>query len=258
MPSQHPARPIENTNTPEGIAMWNTPATHINVLIWLAEPLLRAGVRATLGATGRLGIVEGLQATSEDAQVVVTDWSSGLLFVQRDDNPDLPRLPLRARVLVICAQAREYPVAFALRAGVHGVVRANCTSEELVEAVRSLAQGFTYVCPDLAGRIGPKPPREELTAREAEVLELVARGLCNKQIARQLDIAVGTVKTHVKGVLGKLGASSRTEAASIATGKGIVGVPGFRERRDDMPSSLALARGPTAWTPESPAIAGTA
>ncbi|MNY29179.1 Transcriptional regulatory protein LiaR [compost metagenome] len=80
---------------------------------------------------------------------------------------------------------------------------------------------------------------EQLTLREDQVLRLLARGQCNKTIARQLGIAVGTVKTHVKGVLAKLGASSRTEAASIAAEKGMVEIPEFRSRRAAWPPGIA-------------------
>jgi DNA-binding NarL/FixJ family response regulator len=64
--------------------------------------------------------------------------------------------------------------------------------------------------------------REALTAREAEVLDLLACGQCNKSIARQLDIAVGTVKAHVKAIMAKLDASSRTQAVSVAAQRGLV------------------------------------
>jgi len=85
--------------------------------------------------------------------------------------------------------------------------------------------------------------RDQLTAREDQVLQLLARGLCNKTIARQLGIAVGTVKTHVKGIMAKLDASSRTEAARIAAEKGIVGIPEFRSRQTSWsPSGLLRSR----------------
>jgi len=208
--------------------MWNNPPGRIEVLIWLAEPLLRAGVRATLRMTDHLCIADGSQPSSTAAHVVVTDWTSGLRLVRPERSPELPPLLPQSRILVICPQAREYPIASALRIGVHGVVRSSCTGEELIAAVRALAEGSVYVCPEVAQRITATSWREELTGREEQVLQLLARGQCNKIIARQLGIAVGTVKAHVKGIMAKLGASSRTEAASIAREKGIVDVHTFR------------------------------
>ena len=70
-----------------------------------------------------------------------------------------------------------------------------------------------------------------LTSREDEVLRLLAKGLSNKSIARELDIAAGTVKVHVKSIMSKLDASSRTEAASIATARGLVDVLDTSSRR---------------------------
>lgn len=82
----------------------------------------------------------------------------------------------------------------------------------------------------MAQRIAADFAREPLTTREEDVLQLLARGLCNKSIAGRLGIAVGTVKAHVKSIFGKLEASSRTEAASIATELGIIAIPGVAPR----------------------------
>jgi len=224
--------------------MWNQTSEPVNVLVWLAEPLLRAGVRTALFGAGLGWMAECLpSATDRGIHVVVTDWSSGLRLAQRGTEPELPSLKAHSKILVIAPRAREYASASALRAGIDGLVLSSCTPDELVLAVQSLAQGATYVCPELAHRMATVFVGEQLTAREDQVLRLLARGQCNKTIARQLDIAVGTVKTHVKGVLAKLGASSRTEAASIAAEKGMVDIPEFRSRR-------------TAWQPVVAATTG--
>ena len=219
--------------------MWSQASESINVLVWLEEPLLRAGVRATLGNTPMLRLIDGAQPWGCGAHVVITDWASALQIAQRGNCPGIPSLLPHARILVISSQAREHAVASALRMGVHGVTLARCTADELIAAVQVVAQGSPYVCSEIAQRLAANYSRDDLTAREEEVLKLLARGQCNKTIARQLGIAVGTVKTHVKGIMTKLEASSRTEAASIATEKGIVDVPEFRSRR-------------VAWSPPAP------
>lgn len=222
--------------------MWNRTFEPVNVLVWLAEPLLRAGVRATLFGAGMAWMAESLAAVADPGvHVVVTDWSSGLRLAQRGAEPGLPSLKADSKILVIAPRARECAAASALRAGVDGLVLSSCTPDELVLAVRSLAQGATYVCPEVAHRMTAGLAGEQLTSREDQVLRLLARGQCNKTIARQLGIAVGTVKTHVKGVLAKLGASSRTEAASIAAEKGMVEIPEFRSRRAAWPPGVAAA-----------------
>ncbi len=208
--------------------MWNDTFERIHVLVQIAAPLLQAGVLATLREIGHFDILqEPGAALKPGAQVVVTDSASGLACAERELAP----LPPHAKVLAICSHAREHSIEMALRSGVHGFVRANCSTDELVDAIQTLALGALYVCPDVAQRMAATFSRDALTLREEEVLRLLARGQCNKTIARDLGIAVGTVKTHVKGIMAKLDASSRTEAASIAAEKGIVDVPEFRARR---------------------------
>ncbi len=216
--------------------MWNDTFGRIDVRVLIAAPLLEAGVRAMLGEIAHFNVMPRPSASlATGAQVVVTDSTSGLRCGTADGRLDSPLLS-DARVLTICSHAREHSIETALRRGVHGFIRASCSAEELVSAIQTLALGAVYVCPDVAQRMAATFPRDALTNREEEVLRLLARGQCNKTIARELGIAVGTVKTHVKGIMAKLGAVSRTEAASIAAEKGIVDVPEFRARR-------------TAWSP---------
>jgi DNA-binding NarL/FixJ family response regulator len=102
---------------------------------------------------------------------------------------------------------------------------------DLVAGIRALARGENYLCDAVAHQLSRIAPRDMLTSREDEVLRLLARGRSNKSIARELDIAVGTVKVHVKSILSKLDASSRTEAASIATERGLVDVSDSSSRQ---------------------------
>jgi DNA-binding NarL/FixJ family response regulator len=93
---------------------------------------------------------------------------------------------------------------------------------ELVRAVLTLAQGRRYLSASISQQVADSFTREPLTARESQVLGLLAEGLCNKMIGRQLAIQAGTVKSHVKGILTKLEAASRTQAVSIAARRGLV------------------------------------
>lgn len=221
--------------------MWNATFGRIDVLVLISAPLLQMGVRATLSEMAHFNVLLDLHgASARGAQVVVTDSTSGLASAAGADCPSVPSLPLRAKILAICPQAREHSVEVALRSGVHGFIRATCSTQELVDAIQTLALGALYVCPDVAQRMAATFARDALTTREEQVLRLVARGQCNKTIARDLGIAIGTVKTHVKSVMAKLDAKSRTEAASIAAEKGIVDVPEFRSRRTAW-SAMALA-----------------
>lgn len=216
--------------------MWNDPPGRVDVLVLISAPLLQAGVCATLREAGRFTVLTGEQAEGVAcAQVVVTDST---VWPPEERGGGEAKVPNRARVLTICPQAREHSIEQALRSGVHGFVRASCSAKELVDAIGTLAMGALYVCSEVAQRMAATFARDTLTGREHEVLRLLARGHCNKSIARDLGIALGTVKTHVKGIMAKLDASSRTEAACIAAEKGLVDVPEFRARR-------------VAWSPEA-------
>jgi DNA-binding NarL/FixJ family response regulator len=199
----------------------------VNVAIQHHEPLLARGVHSALSGTAGIRLVEAGGGSPDDrAHVVVTDWAQAdrLLSVGRSAWSRAPG------ELVIAAQVRQQPLVTAMRRGLGGLVLASCHETELLTAVRAVAAGHGYICAEVAQRIAADFAREPLTTREEDVLQLLARGLCNKSIAGQLGIAVGTVKAHVKAIFAKLEASSRTEAASIATELGMVTVPGFAPR----------------------------
>ena len=180
------------------------------------DPLLSLGLTTALRQ--QQGINVRLAADGSDqlrADVVVTNYEHGLRLASMDDAD-------HGRVLVITLQDREQEVRVALEAGVHGYLLVGCRVEEVLEGIRALARGQRYMCTAVAQRIADSMARKSLTSRESEVLELLAGGHCNKEIARHLDIALGTAKAHVKGIMSKLEASSRTQAVSIAVTRGLV------------------------------------
>lgn len=135
----------------------------------------------------------------------------------------------RVRVLALTAHEERGYVARLLRAGAAGYLLKRSAVDELVRAIRVVAAGGTYVDPSLAGallaRSGPRHGGDggaaaELTAREAEVLRLVARGHSNKEIAALLEISVKTVETHKTNGMGKLGLTSRAALVRFATTEG--------------------------------------
>lgn len=201
------------------------PPRRIRVLAAVCEPLLQAGVQASLSHEPDIELVGDGGALPPAADVLVAD---GATAIERLDagRRAAPAGGLRAvAVLAVVAQAREHAVRAVLARGVRGVVLVGSPLPELVAGVRTLARGGRYLCPPVAYQLAHGPAHERLTAREEEVLRLLARGGGNQSIARDLDIAVGTVKVHVKAILSKLDARSRTEAASIAAGRGLVEWP---------------------------------
>ena len=138
------------------------------------------------------------------------------------------RLP-HARVIVLTSFVDDDKLLPALRAGAAGYLLKNAEPQELARAVRAAHAGEVLLDSVVAARLvealaggGDEDPLDRLTPREHEVLQLIGRGLPNKQIARELDLSERTVKTHVGHVLAKLGVADRTQAAVVAVRAGLV------------------------------------
>ncbi len=128
-------------------------------------------------------------------------------------------------VLALTSVLKDASVVGAVRAGAIGYLLKNTEADELVRAIRAAAAGQVQLSPEAAARLmreirAPDSP-EPLTEREIEVLQLVAQGMGNKQIARVLHVGEKTVKTHVSNILAKLGVQSRTQAALYAVHIGL-------------------------------------
>jgi DNA-binding NarL/FixJ family response regulator len=126
------------------------------------------------------------------------------------------------RVIALTASLDEPRMMGVLRAGAAGYIRKDAEPETLLAAVRAVARGKTYIDPSVARQALGAAPREELTARETEVLRRLAQGLSNKEIAEALAISEETVKTHVSNVLAKLDAENRAQAIVQALKRGLV------------------------------------
>lgn len=131
-----------------------------------------------------------------------------------------------ARVLVFTSYAEDSQVRDALGAGATGYLLKDALRDDLVRAVREVAAGHAWLHPQAQRQMlewmrRPPSPVEALTARERSVLEALADGLSNKQIARRLQLTEGTVKGYVSQVLDKLGVTDRTQAALLAHKQGV-------------------------------------
>jgi DNA-binding NarL/FixJ family response regulator len=127
-----------------------------------------------------------------------------------------------ARILMLTAFDGDADIRRALDAGVQGYVLKSATGSELIPALRAVVAGQRWIPREVAVRLESRKSFESLTAREVEVLNALAKGLANKQIADQLQISEHTVKDHLKHILAKLRVADRTEAVTVALQRGII------------------------------------
>jgi DNA-binding NarL/FixJ family response regulator len=209
----------------------------IRVFIVAASPLARAGLENLLAA--REIQVVGSTATMEILTEMLADAAPDVVLIDSTGEPFEPALEsivasgLASDVSVVVLGDGITPAVSvdALRAGIRAALPGDISPEQLVAALQAVAGGLLVLHPSHASELVPAEsasPRaldelaESLTRRELEVLQMLAAGLSNKEIAARLKISDHTVKFHVASILGKLGASSRTEAVSLGIRRGIV------------------------------------
>lgn len=127
-----------------------------------------------------------------------------------------------ARLIVVTIYQSEEDIYRALRAGARGILLKDAPAEEIVECIRAVARGKTWIPPEVGAKLAKRVTVRELTPREMEVMHAVAKGKSNKEIGVALDISESTVKVHVTHILEKLQASGRTDAIGLAVNRGLV------------------------------------
>ncbi len=201
----------------------------IRVLSVDDHPLLREGIAALVSH----------QADME----LVAEAANGREAVElyREHHPDITLMDLQmpemggieamgairgefpeARIIVLTTYVGDVQVVRALKAGARGYLLKGLLRKELLETIRAVHAGQRRMPPEIAAEIAAHAVDDNLTAREIDVLRLVAGGNANKEIAAQLSITEETVKGHVKNILAKLCANDRTHAVTIALKRGII------------------------------------
>jgi NarL family two-component system response regulator YdfI len=209
----------------------------IRVFIVAASPLARAGLENLLAARGAqvVGSIAAIETLadllSEAAPDVVLVDSSGEPIESTLESVAASGLTLDVPLVIVGDGISAAASAEALRAGIRAALPTDISPEQLVAALEAAASGLLVLHPSHAADGLPAAPTpaaafdeltESLTRREVEVLQMLAGGLSNKEIAARLNISDHTVKFHVASILGKLSAASRTEAVSIGIRRGLV------------------------------------
>jgi DNA-binding NarL/FixJ family response regulator len=210
----------------------------IRILLADDHPIVRDGLRAILGTQPDFAVVgeaaTGPQAVQQAATLAPDVMLLDLEMPDLDGAAVLRRLEedgVAARVIVFTAFDTDERILEAVRAGAQGYLLKGAPREDLFSAIRVVHAGGSLLQPIVASKLlrqvraEPEAPAMALlTAREHEVLGLVARGLLNKEIAGHLAISERTVKFHVSAIMRKLAASNRTEAVTLAAQQGIIEV----------------------------------
>lgn len=197
-----------------------TPSPQLSVMVIYADRVIAAGLAAVLQENPAFQNIpapqpDDLLCGPPPADVILSDYETALRLAAS--------APQWARNLVIfTTYDSEARICRALESGVRGYLLYGVGLPELFEGIRSVQKGGVALSPLVATRITNRIKGNALTAREKAVLEQLMLGLSNKGIARRLDLSVGTVKTHVKSILAKLDAESRTAAVMTAHRSGLL------------------------------------
>ena len=206
-----------------------TPAAPIRLMLVDDHKIVRQGFAALLGT------MPGMQVIAE------ADSGEQAVALYREHHPDVTLMDLRmahgngveaiqsirtadpqARIIVLTTFDGDEDIFRALQAGARGYLLKGSDIDELTSAIHAVHSGKSRIPAPVAQRLAERMSNPALTERETDVLKLIVGGNSNKEIAGALFISEATVKTHINNLLGKLGVSDRTQAATTALQRGIV------------------------------------
>jgi DNA-binding NarL/FixJ family response regulator len=198
----------------------------LRVIVVDDHPVVREGLRGMLLAAPDIEVV-GEAGSADEAVAVAPRLRPDVILMDLrmpggDGVDAISRLGPGQRVIVLTTYEDEAEIMRAIAAGAAGYLLKDVSPADLAAAVRAAATGATVLAPAVAARLAARREAPVLSAREREVLELVAAGLTNGEIGRRLYIGEATVKTYLLRVFGKLGVSDRTSAVLAALDLGLV------------------------------------
>jgi DNA-binding NarL/FixJ family response regulator len=176
--------------------------------------------------------VVGAASTGEEALAMIQELAPAIMLVDLrmpgmngfDLLHAMQRIGSPPKVIVLTSFETDEDVYRAVRAGAQGYLLKSTVQHEMIAAIRAVAAGMRHIPPRIASRLAQRMSRPALTPRELEILEMLAKGLTNKQIGTVFQISGNTARNHVNSIIQKLEVSDRTEAVSTAIQQGLVDV----------------------------------
>jgi DNA-binding NarL/FixJ family response regulator len=201
----------------------------IRILIVDDHPVVRAGLASMLGTQPGISVVGSASSGEEALDLVARAEPEIILLDLRMPGMNgietiraLKGRGSNARIIILTSFETDEDVYRAVEAGAHGYLLKNTSEACMLEAIRAVHSNQRYFPPAIAAKLAERIARVTLTARENQTLELLAKGLTNKQIGLALHISEHTARNHVNSILEKLGVSDRTEAVITALQQGLV------------------------------------
>jgi two-component system NarL family response regulator len=201
----------------------------VSVVIVDDHPVVRDGLCAMVSAAPDIQVVA--EAGSGEEALALIHHLRPMVVLMDLLLPDMEGSEVIRRVcasssdtafIVLTTLVGDEEIYRAIEAGARGYLFKDMARKELINAIRAVANGKRYIPDQVGRRIAESLPRTGMSSREVEVLQLVAAGMRNKEIAHQLGVTEATVNAHIKHILEKLNASDRTQAVTTALRRGII------------------------------------
>lgn len=199
------------------------------ILIVDDHPVIQAGLTSMLTTHAEVEVV-GSASSGEEALAMVKQLMPDVLLLDLrmsgmsgiDVLRALREMKATARAIVLTSFETDENIYRAIEAGALGYLLKDTSQRQMLEAIASVHAGRRYITREVATRLAERMMRSSLTARESDILEMLAKGLTNKQIGRALTISDNTVRNHVNSIMEKLEVSDRTEAVTVGIQQGII------------------------------------
>jgi two-component system NarL family response regulator len=213
----------------EPLSSPSKPVAQIRIAIVDDHPAVLVGLSNMLSTHAEIEVVATLSSSKQLKELEIEGGVDVLLIDLR--MPDLGGIDSiavaklhfpKAQILIISSYETDEEIFRAITAGAAGYITKNAPQEEIVYAIRRVKAGKRYLNPRLANKLAERLTQDALTAREIEILHMVARGLTNKQIGQLFSISEHTARNHVNSIISKMHAQDRTEAAVMALKRGII------------------------------------